>query len=364
MKKIGLITWHSLENYGSVLQTYALYTIIKENGYDVEIINYVKNAKKNIIYRLYRKIKINFKGKKNSYWYRSNRFLNFRKKYLKETILYNSLEQLIEISNDYDIYVCGSDQIWSPNRLDYAYFLKFTDRSKIAYAPSIVIDEIKKDDLNEIRKNLNNFNYISVREKKGKEILKKIINKEIKVVLDPTLLLGKKDYEKILKNVPLNEPYLLCYLIGDRLEHRTLVKEISSKFNLKIVTLPFKTMDEDFGDIILKGIGPEEFLGLINNSKLVCTDSYHGMLLSIMLEKDFYEFPRFLDNDKISQNARVNEVIELLKLNDRLVDNINDISFERIDYSKVNKIKDEKRKESLNYLIKALKGVEDDRNKK
>lgn len=300
MKKVALITWHSLENYGSALQNYALFTILKEKGYNVEVINYVKNAKNNIFYRLYRNLKRNFSIKTNSYWYRTNRFLNFRKKYLKETTLYSSLEQLSEISNNYDIFICGSDQIWSPNRLDYAYFLSFTSKPKISYAPSIVIDEIKKDDLNEIRKNLNNFRYISVREQKGKEILRKIIDKDIEVVLDPTLLLEKENYEKIMRQMPINEQYLLCYLIGDRLEHRTLVKKIASKFNLKIVTLPFKVADENFGDIILKGVGPEEFLDLVQNAKLICTDSYHGMLLSIVLEKDFYEFPRFLNSDKMS----------------------------------------------------------------
>ena len=364
MKKIGLITWHSLENYGSVLQTYALSTILNKNGYNVEVINYVKGAKKGAIYKIYRGLKFHFKGKKNSYWHRTNQFLNFRKKYLHETKLYNSIGELRKYCDKYDIFICGSDQIWTPNRLDTAYFLEFTNKPKISYAPSIVIDDIKKGDFIKIKSLLNEFSFISVREKKGEKILSKIIDKEIKVVLDPTLLLNKSDYEDIIKNVNVNEPYLLCYLIGDKIEHRTLVSEIASKFNLKIVTLPFKKFDENFGDFVLKGIGPQEFLGLINNSKLVCTDSYHCMLLSIMLEKNFYEIPRFSNNDKMSQNARVNEVIDLFNLNDRLINNIDDVNFDEIDYSKVNEIKKIKKEESLNYLKNALKGVIYDNNSK
>ena len=117
------------ENYGSALQTYALKTVLEEKGYNVEVINYVKDAKKDLLHITYRKLKKIYKGKNNSYNRRTYLFLNFRKRYLNETKLYTSSNEL-EMCN-YDIYICGSDQIWSASRFDESYFLNFVDNKLI-----------------------------------------------------------------------------------------------------------------------------------------------------------------------------------------------------------------------------------------
>lgn len=361
METIGLLTWHSNENYGSALQTFALTTVLKKKGYQVEVINYVKDANKDIIHRLYRIAERLYGGKENSYWHRRHLFLNFRKNYFQETPLYSTEEELRKFCTNYDIYVCGSDQIWAPSRFDLAYFLTFVNhKKKIAYAPSAVSGTYDEEQREKIVCALKEFDAISVREPKGQMMIEPIIGRNIKVVLDPTLLLEKEEYQNIMVKPKIEEPYLLCYLLGEREEQRNLAKEIAKKTGLKMVTLPFQKMDETLGDIVLKGIGPKEFLGLIQNASLICTDSYHGMLLSIMLEKNFYIFSRFLEKDKFSQNARVETIIKDFGLESRLIQTASEATLEDIDYQVVNLKKEARRNESLAYLTQALKGEKDD----
>lgn len=359
MTKVGIITWHYHENYGSALQAFAMQRIIEKLGYDVEIINYRANAKTGLIYSILRFFKNHLYYLPNSLLGRAKAFYQFRKRFFTESSMYTSNEELIEEANHYDIYICGSDQIWAPNRFDLPYLLNFVsdDKKKIAYAPSVVIDNFTEEQKNMLKKELLRFDYLSLREPYGVDIIKKIIDMEVIDVLDPTLLLNRKDYEPIIRNVGVKNPYILCYLIGDKREHRDMVMKIKEQYGYDIITLPFKAFDQNFGDIQIRDAGPSEFLGLLKGASIICTDSFHGILFSIIFEKQFYAFKRFDDNDILNQNARVINIINKLGLSARIVDKVEDINQEKaIDYSGVmNKLEKEKKK-SLTFLVDALNG--------
>ncbi|MDD2490457.1 MAG: polysaccharide pyruvyl transferase family protein, partial [Bacilli bacterium] len=143
--------------------------------------------------------------------------------------------------------------------------------------------------------------------------------------------------------------------IGDNKKHREIVKEIKKIYGYDIVTLPFKEFDQYFGDVQIRDAGPCEFLGLVKNAEIICTDSFHGILFSIIFKKNFYTFKRFEETDMYNQNARVINIINKLNLKERIIENVKDIDITKIiDYEKVyEKLKTEKKK-SIKFLKNAL----------
>jgi len=355
MKKVGLLTWHYLDNYGSVLQAYALKKTLQKMNCEVDFINYRKDAPNNFIVNTLRNIyyytiffvKEDKKRKRNFFFFRKNNF--------KETKLFSNVEQLKNYNFNYDFYICGSDQIWASNRFDEAYYFSFVNGKKISYAPSLVFDNFTKEQKEKINSYLESFSYISLREKKGIDILKKFTNFDYQEVLDPTLLLKEKEWNKLIKNNKKNaDEYILCYCIGDDDKYRQKIKKIAKDNNLKIKNIHLVDI-QNFGDENIKDASPEEFLKLIKNAKYILTDSYHGVLFSLIFNKEFFALKRFSNNSKENQNGRIENILTICKLDERFVD-IND-NFEfnkKIDYKKVNKIIENKREESIDYLKRGL----------
>lgn len=359
--KVGVMTWHYYPNYGSVLQAYALQTFInKKLNIECEVIDYrsydyspkgiLKLLKNN---RLTYKLICKFFKKERAY-----RFYNFVNENLnlsnKEI---NTLEELEKINGRYNVFICGSDQIWAANVLNKRYLLDFVnDRNiKISYAPSIVIKPNNEEQKNIYNKYIKRFNYLSVREKKGQDIIKSITGISPDVVLDPTLLLDEKDYEDIIKIEYIKEPYILCYLLGDNKKHIKYINRFSEKNNLKVVALINNKSDLAYGDYNIYTSGPKEFLGYIKNSSFVITDSFHGVNFSIIYKKNFIVFERFNGDDPICQNDRIYNILSKLSLEDRIIKDLSDIRhIENINYSYVNSLLCNEREQSILYLKKAL----------
>ena len=353
-KKVGLLTWHYLDNYGSVLQAYALKEVFNKLKCDVEFINYRKDAANNIFINVLR----------NVYYYlnifakdeikRKRSFFLFRKKYFKETKLFSNIEQLKNFNFNYNLYVCGSDQIWASNRYDEAYYLTFTDGKKMSYAPSLVFDSFTKENKVKIKEYLKSFFSISLREKKGIEILKTFTNYDYTEVLDPTLLLKNTDWNKLIKKERVKgKDYVLCYFIGDDDKYRESVQKFSKDNNLKIKNIQLVDI-HNFGEGNKKDASPVEFLELIRNAKYVLTDSYHGVLFSLNYNKNFYAFKRFSNKSKDNQNGRIENILNICKLENRFIDIVDKMEFNNIDYTQINKILNKKRKESMEYIKKGL----------
>ena len=217
-KKVGIITFHASHNCGSMLQAYALQCFLQKNGYNAEIIDFSSKGQREL-YSLYNKNKslkfvirnfifhLHAKRLKNT----RQRYEDFKKNYFNLTNY--STGKTNEIIDDYYAVIAGADQVWNTTISDYddAYFLNWVkDAKRIAYAPSFGAKnpfEYAKD-IEQIKKYLNQFEHLSIRENNGQKWINELIGKKVPVVLDPTLIIDKEDYKKITsKDLELPEKY-------------------------------------------------------------------------------------------------------------------------------------------------------------
>lgn len=364
VKKIGLMTWFTYDNYGSMLQSNATLKIVKKMGYDIELINYVpKEAYKNLdtfyyTQKIISKVKkITNKTNNNFKEIRNKKFIEYRES-LPKSERVEDKSSLFNLNKKYDAFICGSDQIWAPTVFDENYFLSFVNdkNKKIAYAPSIGLPVIENKYVKAKMENLiKEFRFLSTREEQGARIIKNLTGKDANVVLDPTLLLNKQDWMEDFVEIPY-ENYILAYFLGDNIEYYNACKEIAKLENKRLIIIPTTSEDLSKDECIFDELGPNEFISLIDKAEMVLTDSFHGTIFSINFKKPFISFKRFKD-DKLSQNSRIYNILDKLNLNDLIfennIDKIMRIS-KSIDYDKVSASLNNLRNESLDFLKNSL----------
>lgn len=374
--KIGIITFNSAHNYGAVLQVWALQEKLKEDGYQVEVINYRPAAIDNL-YRIYipkwitknelvnrgfhklqyikTKIKIPQKAA------RFKKFEDFINHVLPTTKPYHRFGSLAKAEFDYDAMIAGSDQIWNSNitrGLSGAYFLNFgsKDIKRISYAASIGKDHFEPEEKLKVQSYLKNFDYISVREEKLKHEVEELTTKEVDLVLDPTLLLDKEKYDKIKKDVKIKEDYIFVHNVHlSKIDERlnAIVEEVSKRTGLSVIN---NRADYNFSNEIGKFAegGPEEFLGIIAGAKMVITNSFHATVFATIYERNFITIPHFKNPDRMQNLLHMFQLDNhLIKSVDELPDNLNSLA---IDYAHVAQLKKSARDASEKFLEKALHG--------
>lgn len=380
MKKIGIVTWCKWnDNYGTILQAYALYTYIKELGYTPQILDDAHISSSYTLQKygkirnidIYRKFLRNLKRsalssdifEKNCAKREIiNDFLKRRLiNYYRKDVDYNRLSR---IEKHFDAFVCGSDQIWTPdiNFFDPYYFLSFvTEKPKIAYAPSIGRDGYPEELIPEIKDILKDFRHISVREKSAAEYLTRAIDRDIIACTDPTLLLDADKWVHDFKIASLQKSggYVLFYFLGqDRWYKKTTVDYCRNR-GLKTVVLPMRKEDVGLGDMTSYP-NVTEFLSLIYNADYIITDSFHGMMFSIIFRKQFMICARFNDGDTISQNSRIEDFCSRINLTGRYVkspDEIDTVFRSHLDYGAISGRLDSEIDNSKDYLQTALQEV-------
>ncbi len=369
--KVGIITYHSAYNFGSVLQAFATERIIRKMSHEPYIINYRIPFQKKYygILGYGRGIKAPIKKllmipQIKDRIERQKRYESFIS-LMTLTKEYNKPSDLAEISTAYDVYISGSDQTWNIHSNEYLnsgyeylypYLLNFTEKKKISYASSIV--NMSDDELEILQDYLLEFYMISCREAVATERLSRLINRQVTRVLDPTLLMNNSDWRRILSTNSSsieNKRYILYYSIknyGDSKNDLILLDDIAEKMECKIIALtPLIPLIKGRNIINVPDCGPKEFINYIDNATMVVTDSYHGMLFSINFEKNFY----YLRNEKGDKGIRANDILSSLNLQYRILDNVNMIEIgKNIMYDKVSPRLNELRKESIDYLQKAL----------
>ena len=381
-KKIGLAVCYDTKNFGSQLQVLATDKKIKELGFDTEIIRYKKKMSLTFalqtLPRFFNPYFINSKkgGKKRrkqlkknpdimaKVKVRNNRFEGFVKKYFTNlSKQYVGWDNLKKSSNDYDAFLCGSDQLWLPQNLgSHFYTLEFVsdEKPKIAYATSFGVSSIPWFQKRRTRNYLNRFSSLSTRELKGAGIIEDLTGKKAQVVCDPTLLFDAESWSQIIEDKRvIEEPYVFCYFLGNNVEHRTIAKTFASDKSLKIVSCPFLDNfveeDRNFGDIQMFDMDAADFVNLIRHAEYILTDSFHGTVFSILHHKKFITFNRF-NNGAGSRNSRIDSLCELLELNDRrFYGNILQQADNEINYQSTDILLENLRNESTEYLSNALK---------
>lgn len=384
MKKplIGIMTLFFNINYGATLQACSLQKVINEMGYECEDIWYYReiNGKSTMITQpnphivvkkglkfliqfryIFEKYKIKKgveKRKKSFYTFIQTQMNVSERKYDGHKDIHKALEV-------YDAFICGSDNIWNTNLLDTAFMLDFVPKNvpKISYAAGMSNQNIDPSILNRISEILSKIDFISVREKSGVELVHRITKKTVVQTLDPTLLRNASEWKELEKKIDIPyKKYIFCYFFGTNPKGREFANYISRLKNLPIITLPymggsFIKVDHKFGDLPLFDVGPAEFLWLIRNATYICTDSYHGTIFSIIFRKKFWCFRRFFDEKTRALNYRIDSLLEVLNIKNRIVEDKEFAQYlnEEIYYSKVEKILNEKREESKEFLRYSLK---------
>lgn len=358
MKKIGILTINDNNNYGNRLQNYAVqwvlknlntepYTIINTTDYSFKNYSFIKKN----IKRIKRKIKKTIMTlSRNKYFKEFNKNIVF----YKEKISVNKIPE--DLNHKFDYFVVGSDQVWNPNfnRLSKIDLLEFADNSKkISFSASIGVNNINEDYEKLFKNNIPKFKKISVREEKAKEILSKYVEEEsIEVLVDPTMLLDSKEWKKVSKKPKQfdklkNKKYILNYFLGELTsDNKKIIEKFAKENDCEIINIL------DKNDSFYK-TGPSEFLYLEENAFLICTDSFHSSVFSILFNRPFLIFER---KDKfLSMNSRLDTLLSKFDLENRkfLKKEITSKDL-KYDYTNAYKILEKERKKSEEFLKKAL----------
>lgn len=402
MKAGVLSLYYNNANYGGLLQSYAMTTALNKLGVQGEQICYNAKTTKNPLngkdlsskdkirkYGLnyiFFSIGVKCKKKYRSYKLKCTVSKNEQKQLIEKRIQYLKMfeqsviphstkiydkDNIQECVDLYDIFVCGSDQVWNPSFIRDEYLLKFvpSGKKKISYAASISRDFLTEYQRKYISNALEDFDAISVREKTAISLLS-VGHLEGRVVCmpDPTFLLTEDDWNQLIEreeNAACDtEDYILCYFLSGNLKQRRIVKRIAQKNGLKTVGFPHVLSGRCYADIKYAydqeeyECSPAKFIDLIKRAKYVMTDSFHATVFSIIFKREFIVFHREKTSYENGMLSRLTDLLEEIGLGTRVVGNnaseVAKVMSERCDFSATDKWLAENRERGVAFLKKAI----------
>lgn len=366
-RRVGIITFHCSDNYGAMLQAYGLKRYLNESGIKAEIVRYepffmtgrhwwipyipIKGIA-GCLWLGFKRWKTHVRMGKDFFKLRAN-MASFRKCYLCEEDQKKMFFSFQLKALPYQDYIVGSDQIWNPDitcGLRKVYFGGFYNKRKekvIAYAASLGGGRLDAKYNRDFSEMLSCVDVVSLREREAVPYVKKFYQKDIPVVVDPVLLLDKESWEEVEKK-PKQKGYILLYVTEKNREIIDYVKKISEEKKLSVIELRAdKEKDHDF--YVDYTAGPAEFLGYIHRADYVVTNSFHGVVFSIIYQKKFFAFRHS------SYNARIANVLQTCGLEGRVYQS--DTAEEIDAYIKWDTVKkkiNEKVYSSKKYLLKNI----------
>lgn len=365
MKRIGIITYHRSRNYGAQLQAYASRVALEKMGYKAEVIdgNGIGCPKSFFSWntsglRAFLGALRNNMLSLVSERRRAKLFADFSQSYIGLSAPCPTRESLLEQCKTYDAVITGSDQVWHPQICegDTTFFLDLPLRpeQKIAYAPSFGVSEYSEEEAAKYMPLINDIAHLSVREQAGQELIRRHTGREAQLVLDPTMLLTRADWEQPALPSPYKKPYLFYFTILDEQPGLdAMVRRIAAQRGLQIVRIGGLKDLLKRGFINARANGPREFLGLVRDADFVVTTSFHGTVFSILFEK---EFLCVLNNN--DRNSRLETLAEQTGLWAQLVRDAHQYDYRRDyrspDYAAVSRRLPELRQHSLDFLKQAL----------
>lgn len=340
---IKILTFHNVMNYGAILQTYSLFETIKKYNTNVSIYNY----KCETIMEQYCLIitKEGFKKLIKS-------IVLFPQKYMLKNAFKVFSKHFLELEENYsleDIFIVGSDQIWNYKltNFDENYFLDFA-QNKYSYAASIGLNYLEKDIVKRYIELLKDFKEVSVREKQGKELLEKYLDKKIRVDLDPIFLFQKEEWSQIFKlENKRKKPYVLVYLmhVSDIIVNAAIDYAKKHKLKIKCITSSIRTIVS--GAKHYRWATPNKWLQLFYHAECIFTNSFHGIAFSIHFNKNFY-----IHLEKENEcTSRIYNILNICNINETVfLSNSGDFKQNILNYSDINKIIEKERIDSLSYI--------------
>ena len=299
--KIGVVTIIDYTNYGNRLQNYAICHLLKKKFgcKAISLVAYEEKPFYNGAYVAWLKDQIVKclcvfpEIVEKRFGTAVTRWANFRtwSKLIPTKNYYLSKCLPKEINDKYDVFIAGSDQIWnyrfSSHKFD-DYFLRFVkDEKKAALSASFGVESIPDEWADIFIDGLKGFAHISVREDAGQAIVKKLLERDVPVLIDPTMMISKEEWLKVAKKprVDCSKPYVLKYYLGDEAEEDKIDRWAKANGYEA-----YELLNEQIPE--LYSAGPGEFISLINNASLICSDSFHCIVFSIIFSKPFLVYSR------------------------------------------------------------------------
>lgn len=379
--KVGIITIHKSPNYGACLQAYGLYSFLKSQNIECEIIDLLRPTHSEFIqsktYLPYRKQNLGLIKRIKLYCRKilkqqssiktltsiaQQKFDEFNSN-IQYSKTYYSIDELYEDPPQYDIYITGSDQLWNPT-IGFCiepYFLTFVNNGgrKISYATSVGISELESREKSDFSKWLADYYSVSVREESAISLLSNLVCKNITQVCDPSFLLVPDQWKSKMIAPTINEPYLLLFTLGYNKTLLDFCQRLSSESGKKLVYLclyiPNTNISAEY--IAVNNAGPQEFLGYIANADMVITNSFHGTVFSLILGAGnvFSHVPSTQKRGK-----RITDLLETYNMSNHVLGDDLTVSFQDLESRKMDKkaigiITDKERKRSQAYLLNQLK---------
>ena len=370
-KEVCITTWFGTENYGSNLQAIGLEKTIQNLGYKVSFLRnfnvmpfqfrHPRLLLTKIINRINKRKSVEFFSRENYEITdkRKKRINDFNKRYFN-TRSFRTSEQWNDAIKHKMIFACGSDIIWNPARgypdfrfLDFAYYAGL---NRFSYASSIGAMSLPRKYFSAYKRYLGSMKAVGVREQSVADMLAPIIGCPVEQVVDPTLLLTKEEWKEFSNSAELSiqipaEGYVLCYFVMNDMRYWDYVKKIKDQTGLQIIVLPMHENDETQPYTILMDGTPYEFTWLIRNAELICTDSFHACVISMIFEKEFY----LLRRERKSEDAKYDDFLGKYGLVDRSVsDETRFVRETKINYVKAKQLLEEDRNRSMKYLTRTL----------
>lgn len=388
--KIGILTLHSQINYGGVLQAYALQRVLRNEKYDVEIIDYWltptnthlygggNNPLIPVIARLRKLLRFvvrcDFVG--FYYYLLSNRFAHtimFIKQEISLSKHSYKTQYDLESLEGYDCVIVGSDQVWNPKYKPNPFLLDKIDSNirRIAYAASFGVKEIDKSRYEEYSSSWKKFYAIGVREKAGQMLVRKIVQQEAMWVLDPTLMLTQEDWSLLCQKAPTKEAFIFCYWLGDICSIYPYLLDIVLQTGKKVLLYTnlslncsgnqCKRLKMQLRLCLNRNIvhmvsgGPREFLTDLSASDGIITDSFHGLMFACVFRKPLQVVVNS-SPERTEMSERFTDFMKRYDMQSLLYSTIpvRFSGFEKIDYDRVFCEIDKEKQLSLNFLKKAL----------
>lgn len=376
--KIGVVTFFNNGNYGSELQAYAMNSFLASKGHDV---CFCKFRTDNIVIKILEKYKDRIEEWQLRYRYPEyakmrterqasitvlksidpslhKRISDFSTSNLHSCLLPRSFYS----PNLFDCWICGSDQIWSAIKIPFhkeRFLTRVPTEKKIAYAVSLGPDRTPDYFAIKGKRPIKSFRYLSFRENSAREYAKKTFGIDAELVLDPTMLVGASFWRQAIKSVPLLETpntYCVCYFLGQISEDfKSVIREYSN--NHKLIVLAYQEDADRLGGTYLPA-NPLEFVKLIANANFVFTDSFHGTVFSLLMNKEFLSFERS-HTEAMAQTNRITGLLNQLEINGRYISKGAGIADSQtpLDYRTINEKIEEKRAFSSVFLVNSLNQV-------
>ena len=384
MKKILLVTWYENNNYGTALQAYALKSVIEKpiiTGLDLSVTMQEcicdilphkpkKQRKNNRFSKLFSphsyllklqqiQDKKTYKKKKGLFDLREkafDKFLRLNFNFATDHYVQDVIE-LQQLGENYDLVVSGSDQIWNPEALDSTYLLEWVKAGKkLSYGSSLSTKSISTEYEHLFGTALRDFKTISIRDRRCRDQLARIVGKPVSTVVDPVVLLGR---DGLLSNVTklALPPYMFCYFLGNNRKHRQMAVLKSNEMKLPIHAVINAGSDYRADKTLEKyadwDVDPWKFVSYINEASIVVTDSFHATVISVLCHTNFIVLEK--DSSRPEQNNRILEFLDAVGLRERWGNVPQKTKISEKQWNYADHVIETLRQDSLEFLLEALK---------